>query len=501
MIARLVSSPLRIYLIALLGGAVMPLAFAPFGWSPVAWLSLTGLFGAWSFVTPKHAFRSGYLFGLGMFGAGVSWVFVSMHDFGGVAVPVAVFLTALFVAFLALFPALAGFTYARWLRSDASPLSLLAGLPALWTLIEWCRGWIFTGFPWLEIGYSQVDTPLAGYAAVLGTYSVTWIAALVVAYGVAALLRQVSWRHCIVVWGVVFSLGIGLKSIAWATPTGKPIEVALLQGNVSQDIKWRPEQRQPTVDLYVSMTRENWDADLVIWPETALPAFAHQARELLVQMGAEARSTNTDVLIGVPVMDPESRRYYNSMVAIGSHNQAYSKQHLVPFGEYVPWDSFLGRVMEIMQVPLPDFSVTPSSPVLTLAGQPMGISICYEDAFGGEVIQALPDATVLINASNDAWFGDSLAPHQHQEMARMRAIETQRPMLRVTNTGITAIIDHRGAIADAAPQFTVAVLRGRVQPMRGATPYARMGNAPVIAIVFGLAGLAYWARRRVAARF
>jgi apolipoprotein N-acyltransferase len=248
------------------------------------------------------------------------------------------------------------------------------------------------------------------------------------------------------------------------------------------------------------MTRESWDADLIIWPETALPAFQHQARELLAQLGQEARGTNTDLLIGVPVMELDSRRYFNSMVSIGARDQSYSKQHLVPFGEYIPWNSFLGRVMEIMQVPLPDFSVMPSSPVLTLAGQPMGISICYEDAFGGEVIRALPEATALVNASNDAWFGDSLAPHQHLEMARMRSIETQRPMLRVTNTGVTAIIDHRGRITDAAPQFTVAVLRGRVQPMRGATPYARMGNTPLIAVVSLLLALALWTRRASVAR-
>lgn len=495
MIPSLVSSPWRIYLIALIAGSAAPLAFAPFGWSPVIFLSLIALFGMWNVVTPAQALRSGYLFGVGMFGVGVSWVFVSMHDFGGVAIPVAVFLTALFVGFLSLFPALAGWLYARWFRYDGSVIPMLIGFPAIWGLVEWCRGWMFTGFPWLEISYSQVDTPLAGYAPLFGSYGVAWVMTLTVSYVVAAWSRRVSWKHSTAVIVIVFAGGYALKSISWTTPVGAPISVALLQGNVSQDVKWRPEQRQPTIDLYVAMTRENWDADLIVWPETALPAFYHQARELIEQLGKEARDTQTDVLIGIPVMDLATRRYYNSMVSTGTNEQSYSKQHLVPFGEFIPWNSVLGRLMEIMQVPLPDFSVAPSSPVLMLAGQPMGISICYEDAFGNEVIRALPRATALINASNDAWFGDSLAPHQHLQMARMRSIETQRPMLRVTNTGVTAVIDHRGTVTHRAEQFSVTALRARMQPMQGATPYTRMGNTPAVAglVLFLMIGL--WRRR------
>ncbi len=477
----------------------MPLAFAPVGWGIITLFALTALFGTWTFVTARHALVSGYLFGLGMFGVGVSWVFVSMNDFGGVPVPLAALLTLLFVAFLALFPALAGWAYVRFARHENSILPLLLGLPAIWMLSEWCRGWIFTGFPWLEIGYSQVDTPLAGYAGVLGTYSVTWMAGLLTCFAVAALLRRVSWLQFLIAWIVVLGIGYGLKNIDWATPIGKPIDVALLQGNVSQDMKWRPEQRQPTVDLYVDMTRENLGADLIIWPETALPAFQHQAQEMLAALGDEARKSKTDLLIGMPVMDLETRRYYNSMVAIGAHDQAYSKQHLVPFGEYIPLDSVIGRLMEIINVPLPDFSIQESSPVLTLAGRPMGVSICYEDAFGGEVIRALPEATVLINASNDAWFGDSLAPHQHLEMARMRAIETQRPMLRVTNTGITAIVDNHGVVVSSAPQFKVAALRGKIQPMQGQTPYSRLGNLPVVLLAFVFVAIILRTRGRAAA--
>lgn len=495
MIPALVSSPLRIYLVALFAGLALPLAFAPFEWGVVAIISLVLLFGIWHFVTPAHAFRSGYLFGLGAFGAGVSWVFVSMQQFGGVPVPLAAGLTTLFVAFLALFPAVAGWCYVRWFRSASSSLPVLMALPALWTLQEWVRGWIFTGFPWLDISYSQVGGPLAGYAPLLGSYGVSWLTAVVSAAIVAALARRLSTMYATVVVVLVVSAGFALNSASWTTPTGKPLDVALLQGNIAQDLKWRPEQRQPTVDLYVSMTREHLGADLIIWPETAFPAFYHQARHVLDELAKEAAEQHTELLIGIPVMEPNSQRYFNSMVRVGAVEQMYSKQHLVPFGEYIPLAALIGRVMEIMQVPLPDFSVMPTEPVLQLAGQPMGISICYEDAFGSEVIRALPAATVLINASNDAWFGDSLAPHQHMQIARMRALETRRPMLRVTNTGVTAIVDHLGNVTKEAPQFASAALRGTVQPMSGTTLYARGGNIPLVAILVVLCAGIFWRGR------
>jgi apolipoprotein N-acyltransferase len=483
--------------LVLAAGAVAPLAFAPFGLFPLIELSLTILFASWHYAQPRWAFIQGYLFGVGMFGVGVSWVFVSMHDFGGVPVSLGVFLTALFVLFLALFPAVVGASYARWFRRDASVLPLVVALPALWTSAEWCRGWIFTGFPWLAAGYSQSDSPLMGSAPLVGVYGVSWLAALVAAMLVVALVKKDRIKIVVPALILIFVVSAGLKNLEWGEAAGAPIEVALLQGNVSQDVKWRPEQREPTIDMYVAMTRANLDADLIIWPETALPAFQHQALPLLEGLRREAAVTGADLLIGMPVMNTQTRRYYNSMVRVGAPEQRYSKQHLVPFGEYIPFSGVLGRLMEIMQVPLPDFSIEPSRPVIELAGHPIGVSICYEDAFGEEVIDALPEATVLINASNDAWFGNSFAPHQHMQMARVRAIETQRPMLRATNTGITAVIDHRGQVIARAPQFEATALRAEVQPRQGATLYVRLGNVPIVVVLLGLCvGGWIFARRR-----
>jgi apolipoprotein N-acyltransferase len=481
-------------MLAAVAGLLAPLAFAPFDLIPVIVLSLAALFMVWCHASTREAFRSGFLFGVGMFGVGMGWVFVSMHDFGDVSAPLGVILTLLFVMFLALFPATVGWLYVRYFhQSTALWLNALA-LSALWTLGEWCRGWIFTGVPWLAVGYSQVDSPLSGAAPIVGVYGVSWVVSFLAAmliYTSHAKLWKIALPTILATIVGVYALTL----IQWATPAGAPIKVALLQGNVSQDLKWRPEQRQPTIDWYVESTRLSWGSDLIIWPETALPVFYHQAADFLAGLGQEARNASADVFIGMPVMNTRTQQYYNSMVSVGGPEQIYSKQHLVPFGEYIPFASMLGGLMEFMQVPLPDFSIEPSSPVVNLAGYPMGVSICYEDAFGEEVINALPKATVLINASNDAWFGDSLAPHQHQQIARMRSIETQRPMLRATNTGVTAVIDHHGTIIAQAPQFEAVVLRASVQPMNGTTPFVRTGNAVLIVALMLLTMAVYIVRR------
>lgn len=499
---NLLSTPARLYSVALAAGAVLPLAFAPFDFVPLAFISLALLFLVWQRCSPALALRTGYFFGVGQFAVGVSWVFVSMHDFGGVSIGLGVFLTTLFVLFLALFPATVGWVFVRYFLPRRRVLATLLVLPALWTLAEWCRGWIFTGFPWLAVGYSQVDSPLAGLAPIVGVYGISFAAGLVAA---GFVLMVSDWRTHLkwVAPMVVIIIGASavLSSRVWSEPAGLPLRVSLLQGNVSQDLKWLPEQRQPTIDAYISMTRAHWDSNLIIWPETALPVFKHQASELLEQLGSEARDKGAEVFIGMPVMNMLTKRYYNSMVSIGGVEQVYSKQHLVPFGEYIPLAGVIGRIMEIIQVPLPDFSVEYSAPTVVLAGYRMGVSICYEDAFGEEIIRALPEAAVLINVSNDAWFGDSFAPHQHLQMARMRTLETRRPMLRSTNTGVTAIIDHFGRIAARAPQFVAIALTAEVVPMRGSTPYSRLGNLPILVvilvIVFGGMALQWRDRKEI----
>jgi apolipoprotein N-acyltransferase len=304
-----------------------------------------------------------------------------------------------------------------------------------------------------------------------------------------------------------------LWQLEWSAPNGKPITASLIQGNVPQNLKWRPEQRSATIDLYTRLSREHWDSDLVIWPETALPAYFHQAQTFLQGLAREAQANGgATLLVGLPVMSADNNeQYYNAVVRVGvasddgSENeqwpsQVYRKSHLVPFGEYIPLQSVLGKLLDILQVPMASFSRGALvQPLLTLIGenhtQKIAVSICYEDAFGEEVIRNLPAATLLVNVSNDAWFGDSFAPHQHLQMARMRSMETSRPMLRATNNGVSAMIDHRGDVLATSPQFEVAVLNGKVQPRSGATLYVRFGNWPVLLGLFFVLGLCgFWVR-------
>lgn len=488
--------------LALIAGAILPLAFAPFDLFPLAVLAPVLLFWSWLGLTPRRAWRRGYWFGLGMFGAGVNWVFVSMYEFGGVSMGLSLFLTTVFVLFLALFPALLGYCLARFCNGGAmtSTLSLAVVYPAGWVLFEWIRGWFLTGFPWLNLGYSQLASPLAGLAPVAGVYGVSLATALSAGW----LLLLVTARHARarLAWGAALLVLWGgaalLNTLSWTQPAGAPLRATLLQGDIPQDLKWLAEVREPTLELYTKLTEQHWDSQLIVWPESALPEMYDQAEAFIDDLAEKARAHNSELLVGVLYTDAATGRYYNSVVSVGDHRQFYYKHHLVPFTEYLPMQSLLGGIVDFMQVPMSDFSKGPAKqPPLAVAGQKAGISICYEDAFGEEVINALPEATLLVNVSNDAWFGHSIAPQQHLQIARMRALETGRPLLRATNTGLTAIVDERGRLQSVAPQFKVAALTGEIQPRQGMTPYARVGNDLVVSlVVVMLAGAGLIARRR-----
>lgn len=487
--------------LALIAGAILPLAFAPFDLFPLAVLAPALLFWSWQDLSPRRARRRGFGFGLGMFGVGVSWVFVSMYEFGGVSMGLSLFLTVLFVLFLSLFPALLGDSLARFRDAFAiSPVLALALVyPAGWVLFEWIRGWFLTGFPWLNLGYSQLASPLAGLAPVAGVYGVSLAVAM--SAGWLLLFLIASDGRARVAWGAaVLALWGGaalLQTVNWTRPAGEPLKVTLLQGNIPQELKWLAEMRAPTLELYTQLTEQHWDSQLIVWPESALPEMYDEAEGFLDDLAARARAHDSEMLVGVLYTDPATGRYYNSMVSVGDHRQFYHKHHLVPFTEYLPMQSLLGGIVDFMQVPMSDFSKGAAKQApLAVAGQKAGISICYEDAFGEEVINVLPEATLLVNVSNDAWFGHSIAPQQHLQIARMRALETGRPLLRATNTGLTAIVDDRGEVQSVAPQFKVAALSGEIQPRQGMTPYARAGNGLVVGVfTLMLGGAALLARR------
>jgi len=448
--------------------------------------------------TPGGAGLFGYAFGFGMFGIGVNWLHISINLFGGVNLAGALFITLLLVAFLSLYPALFAYVYQRFFgNKGVAPFVIV--IPALWVLAEWFRSSIFPGFPWLNVGYSQIDTPLSSLAPMLGVYGVSWLTALIATILVA--LFMVTHRAKMVITCMFFVTWIALgtlNGINWTTEKGSVISVALIQGAIPQEIKWKPEQRQKTLDLYLSLSEKYRGSQLIIWPESAIPVLHHQAQEFIQQMANLARNQNHDYLIGVPFKDLDSNKFYNGITVVGSNNDTYYKQHLVPFGEYLPFDKWLRPIFNLMKIPMSDFSAGPNrKPVVSAANETIGVSICYEDVFGEEIISALPDATLLVNISNDAWFGDSIAPHQHLQMARMRALETGRYMLRATNTGVSAIINEKGNIISSSPQFIPHVISDKVKTFEGLTPYARFGNWLVIVAAFFLLLITYFILKKL----
>ncbi len=466
---------------ACVAGALLPLAFSPFDLFPLAVLAPALLFVLWHDASPRRAAWRGFLFGLGMFGVGVSWVYVSMHNFGNMPAPLAGFAVFLFVAGLSLYPALLGWLQARFFPQPGAWHAVIV-LPALWVLFEWTRGWFLTGFPWLNLGYSQVATPLGGYSAWLGVYGVSFFCAF--SAGLLAAGRRAPekfLRQFLPLMVAVWVAGWFAGRFEWVRPVSSPLQVTLIQGNVPLDSKWQPGSRRAIVERYSTLTMEAPWSDLIVWPESAIPATLDEIDpDLITNLRRMSRNASVDFLIGVVERDRDGH-YYNSVLGIGPNPGIYRKQHLVPFGEYPPLDPLFRWMMRSLQIPMSDFSAgAPDQPPLGAAGQKIGVSVCYEDAFGEEVIRALPQASLLVNVSEDAWFGDSLAPHQRLQMARMRALETGRPMLRAANTGPSVAIDHRGTILVRSPQFRTYSLTATVQPMQGETPYVRRGNRPVV---------------------
>lgn len=482
--------------LAVVAGALIPFSFAPFDLWFLAPAALALLFLTWDGAPARCAARRGFLFGLAMFGIGVSWVYVSMHDYGFMPVPLAVTMVVLFVGFLALFPAVVGALQARM---PPSTWRLALFLPALWVLGEWVRSWLLTGFPWLTLGYSQIDTPLAGIAPYLGVFGVSGAVALTAGLLAAAVrARRVLPAGAAI--ACLWLLAWGVGRIEWVQPIDGPLRVALVQGDIPLAIKWRPEARQAIVDLYTRLSQQQKDVALVVWPETAVPGYLDAlGPQFLHTMNAGDNETARDVIFGVIERRDEAgrERIYNSVTTIGpGASGIYRKNHLVPFGEYLPLSDWLGWLLDYLRIPMSDFSAwSGKQPPIRAAGQPIGVSICYEDAFGNEVTRALPQATLLVNVSEDAWFGDSFAPYQHLQMARMRARESGRALLRATNTGITAAVDPYGRVIAAAPPFQRQVLLTQVQPMSGATPYVRFGDLPIVLLALAGVGIIAWPGR------
>jgi apolipoprotein N-acyltransferase len=505
----------------LAAGALSVLAFAPFGYWPIQIATMSLLF--WLSVRQVRVRDSALLasaYGTGWFGAAIWWLYVSMHDYGGLPGWMAALAVVLLAVFLSGFPALAlsGEAWFRLRRGVRQDVSLLLVLPALWMLSEWLRGWVLTGFPWAATGYAHTDSPLAGYAPLLGVYGLGWLAALLAAWlaqrlasGLTTILPRLPQRRLLVLAVVVLASGLLLQQIDWTHPHGKPISVRLLQGNVPQEMKFDPSQIRDSLNLYRDMITAS-PADLVATPETALPVLLQGLPVDFVQsLVGYTSATGSAVLFGVPAAD-STQHYANSVIGLGPHAPPgsayrYDKHHLVPFGEFVPpgarW------FIDMMHIPLGDFSKGGvAQPPFAVRDQQVMPNICYEDLFGEEIAATIrhavlagrPQPTILLNVSNIAWFGDTIALPQHLQISRMRALEVRRPMLRATNTGVTAVISPHGKVLDQLKPYTRGMLSATVQGQSGWTPYSLYGNWLVVVLAMAVLAAVYWRTRRRTAK-
>ena len=472
---------------ALLAGALLPAALAPFDVWPLAVLCPLALLALLVRLGPAAAALRAWSFGVGLFGTGASWVYVSIHQYGSAPVPLAAFLTLLFCLGLALFPALTFWAWARWLR--ARPGGVLFGFTAAWVLGEWWRGWFLTGFPWLYAGYSQLEGPLAGWAPVLGVLGIGLILAFTAAASYLTLTRWRGGPAALAASALLWTAGPLLERIGWTEPTGEPLSVAMVQGNIAQELKWEPGQLEAILDTYVAMSEPLWGNDLLVWPEAAVPAYLDLVVDRLAPLAARAVASGSTLLLGIPTRDANAAKRrgfdaFNSIAVIGADSGLYHKRRLVPFGEYVPLESWLRGLIAFFDLPMSSFSRGPAAQApLVVHGQRVAPSICYEIVYPDLVGAGARDAGVLLTVSNDTWFGASIGPLQHLQMARMRALETGRPLVRATNNGISALIDARGRITVRGGQFTQEVIRGEVQPTTGLTPFARWGSWPLVLLL------------------
>ncbi|MGH8276490.1 MAG: apolipoprotein N-acyltransferase, partial [Steroidobacteraceae bacterium] len=480
--------------LALGAGAALAAAFAPREIWPLALVCPAVLMWLWQDASPREAARLGFAFNAGTFAAGTWWLYISIHIFGEAPVWLALVLMLGLIAIMGAYQAALGYAVARWLPRGGA-LRHLAALPAAWLLVEWWRGWFLSGFAWLSLGYSQSDTWLAGLAPVVGVYGIS--AVLLVGAGALTILVCGPRRGRI---GAVLALtlpwlaGGVLRELSWTIASGPPVSVAVVQGAIPQDEKWLDSNRDTTLKLYQTLTERTLGTQLIVWPESAPADTANNLVPYISNLYREAHSHGSALVIGVlreeGGSDADPTRYYNSVLALDAQVSWYDKHHLVPFAEFFPVPRLVRSWLRLMSLPYSDF--TPGAayqPPLPAAHLKLGTTVCYEDAYGSSMLKGLDSADALVNVTNDAWFGHSSARYQHFQIARMRALEAGRYLIRAANDGVSAVIGPRGEVLARAPEFRPFVLVSQVTPRTGLTPYAHVGNWLIVILACG--ALAY----------
>lgn len=483
-------------------GAMFTLALAPFGFWPVAFVSPAILYALLlPEMSGKRAFIIGEAYGMGLWCVGAFWLYTSIHDYGNTPAWLALILIAIMGLGMGLFHGFLGLIFNRMVGRQ--PFSFAA----LWILQEWLKTWLFTGFPWLFVGYAFTEQYwLSSLAPIAGVFAVSFVAVLIAASLVELYRRRAGY---IVVSAalVVVSISLWLINPQWTKPKGEPdLSVSLIQGNIPQDLKWLTEFQVETLKIYAQLTRSEWGRDIVLWPESSIPMFQTEAVGFVSEMVKMAQENDTAWITGIPykdeaAFDPAVDKYppfYNSVIALGADAEGlYKKQRLVPFGEYIPFQGMLDILpnlagsRDIMSYSRGSAKQLP----LKVRGHNIGAAICYEVAYPDTTRRNAVGTDFLLTISNDAWFGTSAGPLQHLQMVQMRALENGRWFMRATNTGVTAIIDHRGQIVERAPQFERLVLRGNVQARVGNTPFMVMGHYPILILISLLLGLSCFSKR------
>ncbi len=467
--------------LALPAGAAVSLAFAPFGWWPLAILATAYLFALWQDAAPRRVALSGFLFTAGTFLAGTYWLYHSVYEIGHAPLALTIFVIVTIAGVMGGYTALLGYVLARWVRVQGA-VRWLVVLPAAVAVLEWFRGWFLSGFPWLALGYTQTDAPLAGFAPLLGVYGVTFFVTLT-AGAVVGLLFGTAQARIVVgsTAAAIWILGFVLWGREWTQPTGKPVTVALVQGAIPQAMKLDQSQFEHILEVYRKLTAPHLGTDIIVWPESALAVPVDMLGGFLGPQWDAAKRSGSTLVLGQLRRDPRRDVYYNAVLALGDEPQWYAKRRLVPLSEYFPVPEFVRGWLQGMDLPYSGFEAGgDSQPALDAAGQKLGVTVCYEDSYASDQLAVLKEATLLVNVTNDAWFGDSTAAHQHLQISRMRALEAGRTMLRAANDGVSAIIGPDGRVTATLPRFQPGVLTGTVQPRIGLTPYARVGNWPTI---------------------
>ncbi len=485
-------------LIAAIAGGSYSLGFAPVDFWPATLAAITLWFYLICSLPTRQALWASYVFGLGKYAIGVSWIYVSIHDHGGASPGLALFMVALFVAFIALFTLAHGalFVIARQ-RSLLTNAWIFA---AAWVVGEWLQTWVLTGFPWLFAGYTQLATPLAELAPVGGVLLVGGAMALISALIVS--LARGPGRLATSIQIALLAVAVLVASAFTHTQEGDRFEVALVQGNIDQSTKWQPENRTKILQRYLDLSHAHWDADLIVWPEASVTYYLFQAEPVFEELNRRSAEHGASVLFGIPMVEDSKDGFifHNTVAAAGEASGRYLKQRLVPFGEYVPLQSLLRGLIEFFDLPMSRMSEGPAGQApFRIGAHRAVVPICYEIAYPDLVADMARQADVLVTVSNDTWFGASAGPAQHLQMARMRAVELGRYLLRATNNGMTAIVSPDGAVTAQMPQFEAGVVRGEYAVMTGITPFGRWGSQPwvLLALAALVAGTyTRWSRRR-----